>query len=267
MPKTVFDRLELELAETKRQPRILLLDIETFPNVAYVWGKYDQNVIRFKREGCLATFVAKWLGEKKIISRALPDYPGYKPGSYDDRKLAADLWKLLDEADIVVAHNGDAFDVRVCNSRFILHGLNPPSPFKTVDTKKAVKRVARFNSNKLDDLSSLLWRDKKIKTDFDLWEGCINGDPTAWAQMVKYNKKDVLLLEKLYLRVRPWTSNHPNFTVTTGALCPKCNSSDVRYSGWAVTSTRKYRRFQCNNCGGWGRDVKGDGKTGVTNCA
>jgi hypothetical protein len=240
------------------KPKILFLDIETFPNVAYVWGKYDQNVIRFKREGCLASFAAKWEGEE-VFARALPDYRGYKAGSYNDKKLTQDLWKLLDEADIVIAHNGDQFDIRVINARFIQHGLKPPSPFKTVDTKKAVKRVARFNSNSLDDLGSHLGMGKKIKTDFDLWEGCINGDKESWAKMVSYNKQDVLLLEKLYLRIRPWVSNHPNFTAVSGALCPKCNSSDVQYRGYAITSTRRYRRFQCKNCGGWGRSTKSEG--------
>jgi predicted RNA-binding Zn-ribbon protein involved in translation (DUF1610 family) len=246
--------------------KILFLDIETFPNLAYVWGKYDQNVIRFKQESCLATFVAKWLGKKHIISKALPDYKGYQPRSYDDRKLVADLWALLDEADIVVAHNGDDFDVRVSNSRFLKHGMRPPSPFKTVDTKKAVKRVARFNSNKLDDLSFTFFSDKKIKTDFDLWEGCINGDKKAWRQMVEYNRKDVLLLEKLYLYVLPWISNHPNLTIgSTVAACPKCGSTEIEYRGWSRSASCSYRRFQCTKCGGWGRDLVRNQKSGAAN--
>ncbi len=248
------------------QPKILFFDVETFPNVSYTWGKYDQNVIRFKQEGCMATFVAKWLGDKRIISKALPDYKGYRSGSYDDRALVADLWKLLDEAEIVVAHNGDDFDVRVSNARFLKHGMRPPSPFKTVDTKKAVKRVARFNSNKLDDLSFNFFEDKKIKTDFDLWEGCINGDKKAWRQMVEYNRKDVLLLEKLYLKLRPWITNHPNLTIGLGkAACPKCGSDEIVYRGWARSATCSYRRFQCTKCGGWGRALHREEKAGSAN--
>src|ERR1700676_2084813 len=116
------------------KPRILLLDVETLPNLAYVWGKYEQNVIEYKQESCLATFAYKWLDEDKVFVRGLPNYSGYKRGSYNDKKLVTDLWKLLDAADVVVAHNGDAFDVRVCNYRFIVNGLMPPSPYKTVDT-------------------------------------------------------------------------------------------------------------------------------------
>jgi hypothetical protein len=240
----------------KNRPRILLLDTETFPNKAYVWGKYDQNVIRFTQETCLAMFGAKWLGESGVIIKGLNDYKGYRAGSYDDKSLVTELWTLLNEADIVIAHNGDQFDVKVCQARFIFHGMKPPKPFKTVDTKKVAKKYGRFNSNKLDDLGELLTLGRKIKTDFDLWNGCIDGDKASWARMARYQKQDVLLLERVYLRFRPWINNHPNFTVVNRKACAKCGSNSVTYWGFAVTQSRRYRRFFCNDCGGWGRDVK-----------
>lgn len=237
------------------KPKILFLDIETLPNLGYTWGLYEQNVIRFTKQSCIATFAAKW-SDGRVFAKALPDYAGYKPYSYDDKALVKDIWKLLDEADIVVAHNGKQFDVKVCQARFIFHGLKPSSPFKVVDTKDAVKKVARFNSNKLDDLGSLLGIGKKIKTDFDLWEGCIKGDKAAWRQMVTYNKQDVLLLEKLYLTLLPWMSNHPNFG--SGMECPKCGSDHLQSRGTSRTSTRTYQRYQCQKCGGWSRAVKAE---------
>jgi predicted RNA-binding Zn-ribbon protein involved in translation (DUF1610 family) len=240
---------------TPQQPRILIFDLETFPNIGYIWGKYDQNVIRYTQEKCIATFSAKWLGDNKMMSHKLPDYPGYKPGSYNDLGITKDLWKLLDEADIVVAHNGDQFDVKWCQARFIFHKMMPPSPFKSVDTKKVVKNVANFNSNSLDDLGSLFGLGKKIKTDFDLWEGCINGDKESWRKMVAYNEKDVILLEKLYVKLLPWAVNHPNFT--QGAVaCPKCGSTRIQWRGVQRAITRTYNRFQCQDCGGWGRSVQ-----------
>ena len=253
---------------SRSSARILFLDIETLPNIGYTWGLYDQNVIRFTQQSCIATYAAKWLGKKKVFAKALPDYKGYKSGSYDDRALVGDLWKLFDEADVVVAHNGKSFDTKVCQSRFVLYDLKPPSPFKQVDTKLAVKRVARFNSAKLDDLGSLLGFGKKIKTDFGLWEGCINGDLKSWRKMVAYNKKDVRLLEKLYLRILPWIGNHPNLAMyDKRPECPKCGSTEVSYRGTAITTTRSYQRFQCKKCGGWGRSVKSEGSVKVTNVA
>jgi DNA polymerase elongation subunit (family B) len=249
------------------KPRILFIDIETFPNVAYVWGKYQQDVIEYKQETCIATYAAKWLDEP-VFAKALNDYDGYKGNSYDDKDLVADMWKLLDEADIVVAHNGDDFDVRVMKARFMYHGHFPPRPFKTVDTKKVAKKAARFNSNRLDDIGNYFGLGRKIKTDFSLWRGCIEGDSASWAKMVKYNKQDVVLLEKVYKKLLPWINNHPNMLLfDPSAVCPKCSSQSVQYRGYAVTSTRRYRRFQCQKCGGWGRSAKSEkGGVTITNC-
>lgn len=245
------------------KPRILLIDIETLPNIAYVWGKWEQNVIEYVKEGCIATYAAKWLGEP-VFAKALPDFKGYKANSYDDEAITKELWKLLDEADIVVAHNGDDFDIKVIKGRFIVHGLLPPAPFKTVDTKKLAK-VARFNSNKLDDLGKLLGIGQKIKTDFSLWKGCIEGDENSWKKMIKYNKLDVILLEKLYLRLRPFARTHPNMALYGDAKCPKCGGSSIQFRGFAVTTTRKYRRFACNDCGSWGRVTKSESGVDITN--
>jgi predicted nucleic-acid-binding Zn-ribbon protein len=242
-----------------------LIDIETLPNLGWTWSRWETNVIAFQQETCIATFAAKWLGEP-VFAKALPDYKGYKPGSYDDRKIMEDLHALLDEADVVVAHNGNSFDVKVINARFLFHQMPPPSPYKTVDTKLAVKRVARFNSNKLDDLGKLLLGEGKIKTDFELWLGCIKGDPKAWAKMVRYNKADTVLLERLYLRLLPWISNHPNLTLfDKDAKCPKCGSKNFQRRGYAVSATRRYQRVQCTDCGGWSKLSKSIGATEVSN--
>ena len=250
-------------------PKILFLDIETFPNIAYVWGKYDQNVIDFVQQYCIATYAAKW-NDGPVFAKALPDYKGYKVGSYDDKELVLDLWKLLDEADIVVAHNGDQFDIPMIRGRFVAYDLKPTTPFKTVDTKKTAKKVGRFNSNSLNDLGELLNLGKKIKTDFDLWKGCIEGKKESWDNMVKYNKQDVTLLSKVYSRFLPFMVEHPNYGLyDPNAICPKCGSKEVQWRGFAVAITRTYRRFQCKKCGGWGRTVHSEKDKSVqhTNCA
>lgn len=245
--------------------KILFLDIETFPNVAYVWGKYQQDVIRFKQQTCIATYAAKW-HNGPVFAKSLLDYRGYRPGSYDDKQLVTDLWRLFDEADIIVAHNGKSFDTKVCLGRFMVHGLKPPSPFKQVDTKEVASKLARFNSNKLDDLGQLFSFGKKIKTDFDLWHGCINGEKASWAKMIKYNKMDVLLLEKLYNRLLPWISSHPSMAVLLRTdACPKCGAQKLQKRGEYATNTGVYPRLRCMSCGGWSRGTKREFKVNVTN--
>jgi hypothetical protein len=255
--------MALKPTQVRSKARILFIDLETFPNISYTWGKYEQNVIAFKQEGCIATYAAKWLGGK-VFSKSLPDFKGYTPGSYDDSALVAELWKLFDEAEVIVAHNGDQFDIKVSNARFIYHGLNPPTPYKTVDTKKVAKGSARFNSNKLDDLGELLGLGRKIKTNFELWLGCINGDKKSWEKMCRYNEQDVLLLEKVYNALLPWAKHHPNLgTITNTSCCPKCGGKRMQSRGMAVTQNVKYRRFQCQNCGGWTRETVNGTKSNV----
>lgn len=116
------------------KPKVLLFDIETMANLVYVWGKYEQNVIAYERHWYMLTFAYKWLGDKKTYVKSLPDYSMYKKDKYNDIELIKDLWKLFDEADIIIAHNGNSFDIKKANARFIKHKLKPPSPYRSVDT-------------------------------------------------------------------------------------------------------------------------------------
>lgn len=172
------------------------------------------------------------------------------------RELVTELWNLFNQADIIIGHNGDKFDIRKSNTRFIEHGLTPPDPYKTIDTLKAARKYFSFNSNKLDDLGRRLGIGRKIKTGgFELWLGCINGDIKAWNLMKKYNRQDVLLLERVYLKLRPWIDNHPNLSILSDRIdaCPTCASTHLQSRGMGITQTGSYRRFQCTNCGAWSR--------------
>ena len=129
--------------------KTLLLDVETQPDLVYAWSVYEANAISVKEHWQLLSFSVEWLHNGKHITKGLCDYKNYKPGC-DDYDLVMDLWRLLDEADIVIAHNGMDFDCKAIKARFIAHGLKPPSPYRIVDTKREMKKVARFSSNKLD---------------------------------------------------------------------------------------------------------------------
>jgi len=247
-----------------KKPRILLMDIETMANLGYVWGKWEQNVISFKENWFIITFSWKWLGDTKTNVISLPDYSTYKKNKSDDKELVKKIWELFDEADVVIGHNSDEFDIKKINSRFLTHGLTPPSPYKTVDTKKIAKRYFRFDSNKLDDLGEYLSLGRKIDTGgFDLWLGCVNNDKSSWDKMCKYNKQDVILLEKIYLKMLPYITNGPNLNVLNGNLegCPNCGSCNVMKRGFSITRTGKYQRWQCKDCSSWsqGEKVKSSG--------
>jgi hypothetical protein len=239
-----------------KQPRIVFFDLETSPSLGYVWGKYDQNVIDFKKGWYLLSFAMKVLGEKKVRVFSLPDYPNYRHDKSDDKALILDLWKMMNEADVIVAHNLDKFDLKKANARFIVHGLDPPAPFKTFDTLRAFRRIASFNSNKLDDLAAVLKIGRKVPTTgFHLWLGCMNGDMKAWKLMKRYNAHDVVLLEQIYLKIRPWAPTHPNLNFVSGTPrnCPRCGSSALIKHGtfkqFQYTRTLYKQRYRCNACG------------------
>ena len=241
-------------------PKILLFDIETAPSTSYIWGLWQEvkSTDFIISDWYVMCWSAKWLGEKDMMSSSLPEFQEYKTDREYDKGILVKLHKLLDEADIVIAHNGKKFDCKKINTRFIRHGLRPPSPFRVVDTLTIAKKEFAFTSNRLDSLGQFLDVGRKVKTGgFELWKKCMAGDKKAWDRMVRYCRGDVRLLERVYKKMLPYSTNHPKLDVfTSGVKCMNCQSKNVHYRGYAATNSHKYRRFQCQKCGAWGRERK-----------
>ncbi len=183
----------------------------------------------------------------------MPDFPNYRKNKTNDKELVKELWELLNEAEIVIAHNGDQFDIKKLNMRFVAHKLPPPSPYKTIDTLKIARRYFNFSSNKLDELARQLKLGRKvIHTGKDLWFKCMSGDLKAWKLMKKYNKWDVILLEKLYLRLRPFMTMHPHYV--GHKVCHVCGSPRVIKRGFDRLVGSRKQRYQCQSCGAWWRE-------------
>lgn len=237
--------------------RILEFDIETAPLQAYAWGRWKQNIAmnQLAQDWTILTWAAKWYGEKEIMH----DSVHYHGDIFDDSHICRSLHSLLDEADIVVAHNGDRFDIPRVNTRFLANGFAPPSPYKKIDTCSTAKRQFAFTSNRLDDLAQFLGVGKKAETGgFQLWVDCLHGDEAAFEKMIRYNKQDVRILDKVYKKLRPWMPNHPNIGVyvdDTEPRCPKCGSKRLQLRGFSYTQVGKYQRYQCleDNCASWSR--------------
>lgn len=238
---------------TKKNPKILLFDIETAPIIAYVWSLWDQNVglNQIESDWHVLSWAAKWLGEKPVLYSD----QRHSKNIEDDKKLLWKIWQLLDAADVVITQNGKKFDVKKLNARFIYHGFKPPSPFKHIDTMVLAKKHFGFTSNRLEYLANTLkTKTKKLSRrefdGFDLWKECLAGNIKAWREMEKYNKADVLALEQVYEKLIPWDSSI-NFNVFHDKLdnvC-KCGSTKFTKYGFAYTATGKYQRFQCVKCG------------------
>ncbi len=234
-------------------PRLLFVDIETAPIIMAAWTTYEANAVWVERDTYILCVAARWGLDGKTKTYALPDYPAYKRDRHNDKALCKDLFEMLDKADIVIAHNGDAFDIKKINSRLAVHGFLPPSPFKTVDTLKVARRAFKFDSNKLDNIGRYLNVGRKIpNTGAALWRGCVNGDEKSWRIMRRYNAQDVDLLVKVYDELKPWAPTHPDLRAYTHRPgCPTCQSQNTQKRGISVNKITTSERFQCRDCGSW----------------
>lgn len=232
--------------------KILLLDIETAPNTAHVWGLWQQNVgiPQLLESSYTLCWSAKWYGQKEMYFDSIHQSSA--------KKMLKGIHKLLNEADAVVHYNGTKFDIPTLNKEFVLHSLPPPAPYKQIDLLKVAKSQFRFPSNRLDYVADTLGLGKKTKLEgHTLWIKCMAGEPAAWKEMELYNKNDVLLLEKVYDRLRPWIKGHANHSLYESALvCPNCASASITRRGFHYTSTSKYQRYNCRGCGNWFRSGK-----------
>jgi len=254
----------LRLGKQPYIPKILLLDIETLPMEVFVWDLYLQKISteNIIKNWSIVSWSAKWLFESNIMSAVV------SPSEAVDRKdesIIGKIWNLIDEADIIIAHNLKRFDIRKLNSRFMLNGLLPPMPYQMVDTLKEVQKNMNLSSYKMDYLNFILENTRKIKTEYRLWKRCAGNATTledqksALKEMVEYNKRDVIALEDLYVQIRPWIKSHPNIGLyyrdTDESHCPNCGSTDLDWKGGSTykTAVGRFKCFRCNNCGAIGR--------------
>jgi hypothetical protein len=228
--------------------RVLCLDIENMSTKGYFWSLWGINIpIEMIEEGQkVLCWAAKWIDKKGNLFRRI-----------DDKDFLTYLWELLDKADAVLTFNGRKHDIPHINKEFLKAGLGPPSPYKHIDLLETAKKQFKFESNKLQFLVQELGLGSKMRHEgFDLWLKCAAGDEDAWKIMQKYNIHDVRLTEKLYKKIRPWITNHPNRSLLAGeTICPYCGSKHLHSRGTGVyrTQTGMFRKFHCQSCGGWSR--------------
>lgn len=223
----------------------LWFDIETTPILGYSWQTYDTNILSIEKDSGLLAFAYKVNDDEiRVLSRRL----------YSERQMVKLLWKLFDEADVIIAQNGDKFDIRWANRLFIQYKLKPPSPYKTVDTLKIARKYFRFTSNKMDHLAQILIGKGKKPTELNLWMECMKGDENALLRMEEYCAHDVDLLYQVYHKLKSWHTGHPNFNVysNTTHQCPVCGGKTQK-RGFMFTRAGKYQRHQCTSCGAWSK--------------
>lgn len=242
--------------DTINKCKTLIFDIETAPIQALVWRVWKENISidQVESDWFMLCWSAKWLNDNVVMGERLTSKEALQE---NDKRIVKKLWHLFDEADVIVAHNGDYFDIPKSRSRFLMHGLKPPSPFATVDTLKVAQRQFGFSHNKLDFLAKMLGLDRKMDTNFKLWSRCLKGEDKALAYMFKYNKLDVFILEEVYYKLQPWIKSHPNMNnFQSESGCSTCGSLNVSPKGFYTTQCNKYRTWVCKDCGAYSREAR-----------
>jgi len=235
-----------------RQPKILLLDIETSRMIFGGWrlGKQRVGPDQVIKDWFIFGWSCKWLYTPEIIS----DFLTAKEAILrEDKRICKSLWKLVDDADIIISHNGDRFDLPKINWRFLINGLKPPMPYRSLDTYKSTYKQLGASSHSLNFLGKMILNKEKLHTDYQLWIDCENGDQEALNRMEEYCKGDTALLEDVYLEVRCWIKSHPNLAVfmeTNEPCCPTCGSFEFEEGeGYYTTPQNKYVSLRCKKCG------------------
>lgn len=230
----------------------LFLDIETSLSVVATFSLWPTHIphSHIIQEWHMICAAWKWEGQDEIY--------GVASYSHDDKDIVAELRQAIIEADEIVYHNGRKFDFKKLNARVICNNLPPmPKPRET-DTMIQCKKHFSFTCNRLDYIGGLLGVGKKLPTSEGLWLRALQLDKDAIDEMLAYNKVDVEVLENLFKKLQPHidVGYNVNIAQIDGDMCTHCGSTDLQARGWANTKTTRYRRYQCNTCGGWSSSGK-----------
>lgn len=229
----------------------LFYDIETAPNLVWSWrigfniNLSHDNIVKERRIICIAY---KWEGSDRVYSLRWDK-------NQDDREMLTNFLIIANEADELIAHYGDGFDLPWIRARCLIHGLEPLPLYKTVDTKAWASKYFYFNCNKLDYLSKVFGFDGKTETDYKLWLDVLAGKKSALDYMCKYCRDDVARLQEVWNKLRFAVRPKTHVGVFGGGErwhCAHCGSKNVRLSKKRVTASGTIQyQMQCMDCGGY----------------
>lgn len=242
-----------ETQDGKHNAKILVFDLETAPAEAYIWSKF-QDVVpdnMIKNDWFVLCWSAKFLFEDKIYNAKLTKK---ELQDRDDSRIMKNLWKLIDESTVILAHNLKKFDEKKMNTRFIKHGLPKPSPYQPIDTLLHARKQFAITSNRLDYLAQQFFEvEGKHETPKNMWPDCMRGDYESLKTMSAYCDQDVLVLEEVYLQMRGWIHPHPQIclnAISDSSGCPVCTSSEKEDCKTPYrTYVNEYSAYRCKNCG------------------
>lgn len=235
---------------TKTKRRRLFFDIETSPNIGLFWeAGYKKNIdySNIIQERAIICICYKWEDEKEVYSLQWD-------AKQNDKTMLQKFIEVANLSNELVGHNGDKFDLAWIRTRCLFHKIDMFPKYTTIDTLKVARSKFKFNSNRLNYIADFLGIGQKIKTEYSLWKDILlKKDKVAMAKMIKYCKKDVVLLEQVFKTLRNHIEPKTHYGVIFGedrGSCPECGSDAIIKRGYGIlASGLKKVRYQCTTCG------------------
>ena len=229
--------------------RRLFFDIEVSPNVGIFWTagfKLNVGYDSILKERAIICICYKWEHEKTVHSLTWDK-------KQCDKAMLKRFAKIAEDADELVGHNGDNFDLKWIRTRCIFHKIKFTPFIKTIDTLKIARSLFRFNSNKLDYIGQFLGVGGKISITYSLWKDVMNKDAKALAYMVKYCKIDVKRLESVFLKLEDYAPIKTHYGVKNGRAkrsCPKCGHEHTVINNTRISAAGIVKiQLKCKKCG------------------
>ena len=238
---------------------LLIYDVESSETLFAGFGKqYEPRITRVVRPSYMYCFAYKWYGQDHVTVHKITDYPTYKTDPHNDYYLVKTLHSLFKNAHTIIGYNGDNFDQKYSQGRFIHHGLEPATEYNQFDPLKVVRSRFKFESNRMDYVAKMLGLEGKKQVGGQyLWERCDSGEIEAFDLMGEYNEQDVIVLENIYEKIRPWAKTHPTvqaLEIGNTRACPRCGSGKLENRGIRRTKVNAYRRLRCRACDSFSRE-------------
>lgn len=234
--------------------RVLVWDLENLPNKGYFFQVYDANIPNqfISKTHAIISIAYKFVGDKDTQVISVADFPkDYAQDPYNDKKVVEKFAEIYNSADYVVAHYGDRHDTPMLHTRLMFNGLKPLRNVQTIDTCKLVKRHFKLNTNKLDHLGYWLKEGVKHPMGAQDWVDCAEGKIKAVEKMATYNKQDVKLLEKVFIKLLPYLQTKLNLNVGKEGkahCCPHCGGEHTINRGYYNTIMSRKLTKQCRDC-------------------
>lgn len=225
----------------------LFFDIETSFNIIgdFACG-YNKHVgyNQILEERKIICICYKWEGQSKVYSL-----------NWDknkcDKKMIQSFLRVLNQADEIIAHNGDRFDIKWIRGRCFIHGLDMMPSYNTVDTLKEARKQFNLNSNRLDYLSKITGSTGKLKTDWSMWvKITLHNHKPSLNLMVKYCKVDVVELERVWGKMKNFIKPKTNIDTGYKSDCPECGSERTHLNRRLVLASGAVKiTLRCKDCG------------------